>query len=156
MYCGGIDVFEWFGLVNFCPHTKVAGFAQHLRDGRLMSSRCTACDRLSFPPRADCPDCRHGEFAFHELSGEGTLLTYTRIDAAPAGFEDRAPFTVGVVNLAEAGRLLAWFGDTIASDAITLDMTVQVVPRILAESERIQVYYTLEKPGTAWVRTDSS
>ena len=37
------------------------------------------------------------------------------IDAAPAGFEDETPFTVGVVDLTETGRLLAWFGETIAA-----------------------------------------
>ncbi|MEN8007664.1 MAG: Zn-ribbon domain-containing OB-fold protein [Candidatus Krumholzibacteriota bacterium] len=146
-------MFEWFGKVNFCPHTKVDGFAAHLRAGRLMGSTCTACGHLSFPPRADCPACLQGEFAFTEMSGRGTLMTFTTIDAAPAGFEKEAPFNLGVVDLEEGGRLLAGFGDTIAPDGITIDMPVQVVPRLCEESPDIKVHYTLEKPGTTWVKT---
>jgi len=149
-------VFEWFGLVSFCPHTKVTDFARHLKDGRLMASRCTGCGHKSFPPRADCPKCLGDEFEYDELSGKGTLQTYTRIDAAPAGFDDQAPFIVGVVDLAETGRLLAWFGESIDEDAIQIGMPVQVVPRIFEELEAIKVYYSLEKPGTDWAKTDSS
>ncbi len=147
-------MFEWFGKVSYCPHTKVADFARHLKDGRLMGSRCTACGLVSFPPRADCSACRHGEFEFTELSGRGTVMTFTTIEAAPAGFEDDVPFHLGVIDLEETGRLLANFGDTIDPEQIAIDMPVQVVPRIFEESESIKVHYTLEKPGTAWVKTD--
>jgi len=147
-------VFEWFGKINFCPHTKVDGFAGHLRNGRLMGATCTACGNLSFPPRADCPACRHGEFEFTELSGKGVVMTYTTIEAAPAGFEDDVPFGLGVVDLEEGGRLLASFGDTIDAEKIAIDMPVQVVPRLYEESEDIKVHYTMEIPGTTWVKTD--
>ena len=146
-------MFEWFGKVNFCPHTKVDGFAAHLRAGRLMGSTCTACGQLSFPPRADCPACRHGEFTFTELSGKGKLLTFTTIAAAPAGFEHEAPFHLGVVDLEETGRLLAGFGESIDPGEIAIDMPLQVVPRLCEESESIKVHYTLEKPGSTWVKT---
>lgn len=147
-------MFEWFGKVSFCPHTKVDGFAGHLRSGRLMGSTCTACAHLSFPPRADCPACRHGEFEFTELSGRGAVMTFTTIAAAPAGFEDEVPFQLGVVDLEEGGRLLASFGDTVDPKRIAIDMPVQVVPRLIEESEDIKVHYTLEIPGTTWVKTD--
>ena len=146
-------MFEWFGKVNFCPYTKVSAFAQHLKDGRLMASRCGGCGFESFPPRADCPACLSGDFGFFELSGEATLVSYTRIDAAPAGFEDLAPYTIGVVDLRETGRLLAWFGETIREGEIAIGMGLQVVPRIFEELEEIKLYYSLEKPGTTWVKS---
>ena len=70
--------------------------------------------------------------------------------------EDVTPFTVGVINLEETGRLLAWFGKTIAEKDIRIGMPVQVVPRMFEETEDIKVYYTLERPGTTWVRSDSA
>lgn len=149
-------MFEWFGKVSYCPHTKVSEFAQHLKDGRIMASRCQGCGRLCFPPRADCPHCLGVDFEYSELSGRGTLVTYTRIDAAPAGFEDEAPFTVGVVDLEETGRLLAWFGETIRQDEIEIGMPVQAVPRMFEESPEIKVYYSLERPGTEWVKSSSA
>jgi uncharacterized OB-fold protein len=149
-------VFEWFGKVSYAPHTKVAGFARHLKDGRLMASRCDSCGYVTFPPRADCPRCLAGEFSFSELSGQAKVVTFTRIDAAPAGFEELAPFVVGVVELEESGRLLAWFGETIAESEIAIGLPVQVVPRIFEELDEIKVYYSLERPGTTWTKTDSS
>lgn len=146
-------MFEWFGKVSFCPHTKVSDFPRHLRDGHLMASRCGKCGHTTFPPRADCPACLGGEFEYVEVSGEGTVVTHTRIDAAPAGFEDLAPYALGVVDLKETGRLLAWFGETIPEEEIAIGMPVQVVPRIFEELKEIKVYYTLEKPGTTWVKT---
>ena len=96
-----------------------------------------------------------GDFDFLEVSGKGTVNTYTKIVAAPTGFEDVAPYVVGVVDLEEGGRALAWFGDTIHEDDIAIGMEVQVVPRIFDETEEIHVYYSLERPGTTWSRTHS-
>ena len=140
-------MFAWFGKVSFVPYTKVSDFAVHLKGGRLMGSRCGDCNDFNFPPRADCSQCLSGDFEYKEFSGRGTLLTHTKIHAAPTGFEDVAPYTIGVVDLEETGRLLAWIGDTIPEDEIKIGMKIQVVPRIFEELEEIKVYYSLEKPG---------
>ena len=76
--------------------------------------------------------------------------------AAPTGFEDVAPYIVGVVDLAEGGRALAWFGESIKEDDVEIGMEVQIVPQIFEELEDIKVYYSLEQPGTTWSQTDSS
>jgi uncharacterized OB-fold protein len=121
-----------------------------------MGSKCKQCGFQSFPPRSDCPKCLSGEFEYFEMSGKGKVITYTRIDAAPAGFEDEAPFVQGVVDLDETGRLLAWFGESIAEEDVEIGMKVQVVPRMFEELEEIKVYYTLEKPGTTWTKGSSA
>jgi uncharacterized OB-fold protein len=146
-------MFKWFGKVNFSPFTKVTDFAKHLKDGRLMGSRCKDCGAFSFPPRADCDACMSGNFEFVELTGKSTLQTFTKIVAAPTGFEDVVPYTVGVVDLEEGGRALAWFGDTVQEDKIKIGMELQVVPQIFDEQEEIKVYYSLEMPGTTWSKT---
>jgi uncharacterized OB-fold protein len=148
-------MFKWFGKVNFSPYTKVSGFAEHLKDGRLMGSRCKKCGATSFPPRADCGECMSGDFEFYEISGKAKLHTYTEIVAAPTGFEDVTPYIVGVADLEEGGRLLAWIGETIGEKDIEIGMDLQVVPRIFEEMEEIKVYYSLEKPGTTWTKADS-
>jgi len=146
-------MFKWFGKVNFAPYTKVTDFAKHLKDGRLMGTKCKDCGAFSFPPRADCEACMSGNFEFVELSGKSTLQTFTKIVAAPTGFEDVVPYTVGVVDLEEGGRALAWFGDTVKEDDIEIGMALQVVPQIFDETEEIKVYYSLEMPGTTWSKT---
>ena len=140
-------MFKWFGWVNHVPHTKVAGFAEHLRAGRLMGSRCRACGHTSFPPRADCEACLHGEFEFVPVSGRGTLLTWTRITAAPSGFEALAPYTLGVVDLGSGGRALAWIGASVPEGSLAIGMPLQLVPRLIEEREDIKVDYPLETPA---------
>jgi uncharacterized OB-fold protein len=143
-------MFKWFGRVNYTPYTKVSDFARHLKNGRLMGSRCKHCGATSFPPKADCDACMSGDFEFVEVSGTGTLVTFTKIVAAPTGFEDVAPYTIGVLDLAEGGRALAWLGETVPEADIAIGMELQLVPQVLEELEEIKVYYTLERPGTTW------
>ncbi|MFH1999861.1 MAG: Zn-ribbon domain-containing OB-fold protein [Planctomycetota bacterium] len=149
-------MFKWFGKVNFSPFTKVTDFAQYLKDGHLMGTRCKKCGATSFPPRADCGACMSDEFEFFELGGKARLHTFTKIVAAPTGFEDVTPYIVGVVDLEEGGRLLAWIGDSIREEEIEIGMELQVVPQIFEEMEEIKVYYSLEQPGTTWSKTNSA
>ena len=145
-------MFKWFGKVNFSPFTKVTEFAEYLKDGHLMGSRCKKCGATSFPPRADCGECMSGDFEFFEISGKATLHTFTKIVSAPTGFEEMAPYTVGVADLEETGRILAWIGETIKEEEIKIGIDMQVVPQIFEELEDIKVYYSLEKPGTSWAK----
>ncbi len=137
-------MFKWFGLVNLSPCTKVGDFAAHLREGRLTASRCTACGSRSFPPRADCEACLSPAFELVPIGGRGRLHTWTRIDAPPAGFETRAPYVVGVVDLDEGGRALAWIGDSVPESALRAGLEMVVTPRLHEDIEDIRVDYTLE------------
>ena len=78
--------------------------------------------------------------------------------AAPAGFDDVAPFVIPwvVADLEETGRVLAWIGDTVKEAEIKIGMPLQVVPQIFDEHEEIKVYFSLEKPGTTWSRGASA
>ena len=138
-------MFENFGRVNFSPHSKVAEFAEHLERGKLMATRCTECGYQSFPPRSDCPECLSGEFEFVELSGAGTVVTFTQIVAAPAGFGEHAPYTIGVVDLEEGGRLLAWFNDSIDVEDVAIGMEVQVVPLTFETADGTRTTLELNK-----------
>jgi uncharacterized OB-fold protein len=138
-------VFKYFGKINFTPFTKVGAFADYLQQGKLMGTQCKKCGERYFPPRADCLKCMDDTFEWREYSGRGTLQSFTKIEAAPKGFEDMAPYTIGVVDLEEGGRLLAWTKD-IPDDMIKIGMLVKVVPRIFEEIEEIKLYYTIEKP----------
>lgn len=146
-------MFSWFGMVSFVPYTKVHEFAVWLKEGRLMGSVCKACGHSSFPPRADCPECLSEEFAYREWSGRGSLYSTSTIAAAPTGFEQYAPYRIGLVELEEGGRLLAWIGESLPAAEAKVGAPVQVVPRILGEHEELRVLYTIERPGTSWGRS---
>ena len=136
--------FKYFGKVNYTPYTKVSEFADELQKGKLVGSKCKSCGEETFPPRADCIKCLSGDFEYIDAKPAGTLVTFTTVTSPPAGFEDIAPYTLGLVDLDSGGRVISWFENT-EPEAIKIGMRVKVVPKIFEEIEDIKLYYSLEK-----------
>ena len=76
----------------------------------LVCQRCQDCGDYRFPPMPACPACQSARAAWTRLSGKGTVYswTVTRVAELPStppqvfrGFEDRLPFIIVVVELAE-------------------------------------------------------
>jgi uncharacterized OB-fold protein len=126
--------FSQFGVVNFSPFTKVGAFAEGLAEGKIMTTRCTGCGHIEFPPRADCPGCGGTGFEWVDISGKGSLVTYTTIHAAPTGFGDRAPYTIGVIDLEEGGRLLSWI-ESVPEDELAVGMPLKAEVEKLPPAE---------------------
>ena len=126
------------------PCTRVTDFADELRAGRLVGTRCGECGHVSFPPRADCPECMSPDWEWVEYGGDAVLHSYTVIHAAPTGFDDMVPYAIGIADLAEGGRILGWM-EGVPRDEIAIGMPLRVVPRIMEEIPEIRVYYSLEK-----------
>lgn len=82
-----------------------APFWQGLRDGIFTTTRCSSCQRLSFPPKPICPHCWKDEIAWEVLPTSGSLYSWTRIHAGPAIFADDLPYVVGIVDLDVGIRL---------------------------------------------------
>jgi uncharacterized OB-fold protein len=66
---------------------------------------------VHFPPRLICDDCGNKSFEPVALDREGTLVTYTIIRVAPGGFEDQAPYAMGIVELNGGPRITAQLVD---------------------------------------------
>jgi uncharacterized OB-fold protein len=139
-------MFSEFGKVGFVPATKVEGFVEHLRAGRIMGSVCRACGARAFPPRADCAVCMSSDFTFSEWSGRGVIYTWTRTVAAPAGFEGIAPYTLAVVALDDGGRAVAWLGESFREQRVEIGEAACLVPRMWEEGDSMRVLYTVERP----------
>ena len=100
-----------FGYVDYISQSKVGNrFLEGLRAGKLEGTRCSKCNVLYFPPRAYCTknDLTDEFMEWEELSGKGTIVSFSEVHIAPVGFEKYAPYIVCVVDLDEGGRLMAW------------------------------------------------
>lgn len=100
--------FNKFGTVSFTGLTRVNDFIDHLQEGKVMGTRCKTCGTHFFPPRADCCKSLDGNMEWFEVSGVGTLQTYSTLSYAPVGFEKDLPYTIAVVDFASVkvfGRL---------------------------------------------------
>ena len=69
---------------------------------RLTVQRCAACNHAQHPPAPICSECRGSEFEQVEVSGKGTLYTYTAVHQ-PITYEEKLPFIIAVVELDMAG-----------------------------------------------------
>ncbi|MEO3862348.1 OB-fold domain-containing protein [Acrocarpospora sp. B8E8] len=89
------------------PTPDTAAFFAAIDAGRLTVPRCGACGRFFLYPRAYCPFCTSGQVALEPVSGRGTLESYVVNHRPAPGFEEDAPYVVGVVRLAEGPTLFA-------------------------------------------------
>jgi len=69
---------------------------------RLVGTRCAECSSVYFPPRNVCHKCRRrGKIEEFQFSGDGEIVSFTVIRAAPEGFEPYAPYAVAIIKLDE-------------------------------------------------------
>lgn len=78
--------------------TRIQPFWDHLREGRLTSTRCRTCGSEGFPPRVVCPECMGDDLEWFDLPTEGTVQQFTEEHiGVPLGFE--TPLVHALVNL---------------------------------------------------------
>lgn len=74
---------------------------------RLTFQRCTACGRAWLPAREECPACWSPDWAWHEASGGGVVVSWVVYHTAfDPRFKDRLPYNVAVVELDEGPRMV--------------------------------------------------
>jgi uncharacterized protein len=81
------------------------------REDRLVVPRCTRCETFRLPPLPMCHVCQSEEVEWTELSGEGTVFTYTVVHhPLHPDLIAICPYVSGVVELdgtqGEGARLL--------------------------------------------------
>jgi len=92
------DRFKKFGTVSFTSISKVNDFIGFLEDDKVMASKCNGCKTVFFPPRADCCKCLTTDMDWVETSGKGKLVTYSKLNFAPIGFEDDVPYHIALID----------------------------------------------------------
>jgi hypothetical protein len=110
--------------------------------GVLLGRRCRQCGVYGFGPAAFCPACTAGDLELVELSGRGTLYSYTIVRVPPAGWPGGVPYVLGQVELPEGPHVLA---EVIDCDEAGLQIGVPVELALLpvkAEgAEGVKVVY---------------
>jgi len=104
------------------------GFWAAARECRLAIQRCTACARFNHAPSLACASCGSFDLAYADVSGRGTLFSWTVIKEPPApGFQGRVPLIVGIVELVEQPHLLMVATLlSLAEDDLKLGLPLQV------------------------------
>lgn len=132
--------FAQFGIKSFVPETRVAAFAAHLAEGKVMATRCGHCGKLSFPPRSGCPSCGSDAWEWEPIEGVGRLLTHTTVMYGPAGFENEVPYTLAVVGFPTGIKVFGALAPEVAGDGPKVGMPLRVMPRQLS-SGRVSYHF---------------
>lgn len=132
--------------------TKANSFADSLAQGKIMATRCTACNREYYPPQADCTHCLGQDMEWFECPNEGKLVAFTQIMVLPEHFALPAPkipfgkasltpSPVGLVEVKEGIRIMGWIPKAPVETLVVGD-SMKAIPHVLDDG---RVTIVLEK-----------
>jgi hypothetical protein len=83
-----------------------------IAEGKLMGSKCVKCGKIFVPPKKICNACMSSEKEWIQLSGKGTLDTFSLVHVgaryfSKQGYGMKKPYCFGVIKLEEGPRVSA-------------------------------------------------
>jgi uncharacterized protein len=102
------------------PNLETKAFWDAAAEGKLMVGKCTACGKLHYYPRAMCPFCLSDDTELQQVSGNGTIYTYSVMRRAPV------PYAIAYVTLAEGPTMMTNIVDC-DLDQIKIGQAVKLV-----------------------------
>ena len=97
------------------------------RQHKLMMQKCRSCGHISFPPHHYCRGCRGSDLEWTEVSGKGTVYTFSIMhDNLVRGLDP--PFVLAQVELEEQSglRLIANIQE-VDPKAVRIGMPVRLI-----------------------------
>ena len=135
------DRFKKFGTVSFTSITKVNDFVSLLEQGKVMGTKCKDCGLFFFPPRADCYQCLSSNMEWFEVTGTGKLVTYSKLQYAPVGFEEDLPYAIAIVDYGNY-KIFGRIADDVPDDEIKVGMEMKTIAHSLPNG---QLNYVFQK-----------
>ncbi|MBW2029795.1 MAG: Zn-ribbon domain-containing OB-fold protein [Deltaproteobacteria bacterium] len=135
------DRFKKFGTVSFTSITKVNDFVDYLEKGKVAGTKCKDCGMAFFPPRAHCFQCLSSNMEWFEVSGTGKLVTYSKLQYAPVGFEKDLPYAIALLDYGDY-KVFGRIDSSIPDEEITIGMEMKTVVNQLPNG---QINYVFQK-----------
>ncbi len=135
------DRFKKFGTVSFTSITKTNDFIDFLEGGKVMGTRCKDCGLVFFPPRADCYQCLTRNVEWFEVSGNGKLVTYSKLEFAPVGFQDDVPYCIALLDYGKY-KIFGRIDKDVPEDEIKIGMEMKTV---VNKTSNEQLNYVFQK-----------
>jgi uncharacterized OB-fold protein len=122
------------------PDAMTAPYWTGARARKLLMPYCTDCGKPHFYPRSLCPHCGSARLEWKQVSGAGTLYSYTIVNRAPSpAFAPDVPYIVGIVELDEGPHLMSNVVGC-APDAAKIGMKLKVEFRDAGEDTVLPVF----------------
>lgn len=100
-------------------------FWEATKNGKLMIQYDPDVGKYQFYPRSVSVYTGRRNLEWREVSGKGTLYSFTETHVAPPGFEDLAPYMIGVIELDEGVRMMTPL-ENLTVDEAELGMRMRV------------------------------
>jgi len=133
------DRFKKFGTVSFTATTRVNDFIDRLEDGVVTGTRCRDCGTAFFPPRADCYQCLTANMAWFDIDGTGKLVTYSRLQFAPVGFQEDVPYCIAVLDYGDY-KVFGRIAEDIPEEDLVIGMQMITVANSLPNGQLNYVF----------------
>jgi len=110
------------------------------KNRRLLLQRCDACAAYRYYPGAICPSCGSLEFSWKDITGEGTVYTFSVVyRAATPAFAEDVPYVYAVVELKE-GPMMPTNVVGIEPENVRIGMPVRVTFREITPDVVLPVF----------------
>jgi len=133
------DRFNTFGTVSFTAITKTNDFVTHLENGKVTGTKCLDCGAVFFPPRADCCHCLSSNMEWFDVSGNGRLVTFSKLTFAPIGFEDDVPYCIALLDYGSY-KVFGRISSDIPEADISVGMQMKTVPNTVSNGQLNYVF----------------
>lgn len=121
------------------PISKTAEFWDRLKEGNFVTTRCTSCGKVSFPPQADCPNCMGSKSEWVELGRDATLITFTHVRVVPASFSGEGAYVIAMGELHDGLKVLAWL-EGVRQEDVSPGMKLRLEARTSKEGNPFYVF----------------
>ena len=134
-YLRAVDPFP----LESAEYTKLHEFYARLGEGRLVTTRCSACGATAWPPRGFCAECASDAFEWIDLPREGTIHAFTVQDTGlPAGFDGPRVFAIVKLN---GLRIFAIVADVSDPSTVRVGQRVRLAPLRVADDPKGNARY---------------
>jgi uncharacterized OB-fold protein len=135
------DRFKKFGTVSFTSISKINDFVDYLEQDKVMGTKCKSCGLTFFPPRADCYKCLSGNMEWYEITGNGKLLSFSKLEYGPVGFEKDLPYTIAILDYGDY-KVFARLAPDLKESDVKVGMELKTVVNRLPNG---QLNYVFQK-----------
>jgi uncharacterized OB-fold protein len=133
--------FAKFGTVSFTGLTRVNDFIDYLEEGKVMGTRCKVSGKHYFPPRAHCCESLAADMEWFEVTGTGTLVSFSTLKYAPTGFKEDLPYTIALLDYGDY-KVFGRIDPALDGSDLAVGMAMRTVP---AKTGNGQLTYLFEK-----------
>lgn len=85
---------------------ETAAFWDACAQRRFTLPFCDACNEAIWYPRAFCPHCGTPSVTYRDVSGDGSIYSFTVVRRGAGPYRESAPYVVAFVTLAEGPTIM--------------------------------------------------